>query len=270
MGFEPTGDLRRRRFSRPVLSTTQPPLQASNLFENFPVFHSHDFRLCDRSCDRSYTRGLLWPFRQAPRGFNKPIIIFLDVAAETLCRSYARASLSRPRSICPASNPSGSPLCDGSYASASPDNRRLGWLASSYCGEFHTGCACDCDETATESRGAVLAHRAESARAAHGRGRPCHRPAATYTRCNFSTTRDAGRESLFPNRRHSAGVTGQRSHAIPVMLIAMMAGWAHAGRCATMSANCISLTIPFRGAGSSSLRICGTRPLETSPVHFLF
>ena len=27
VGFEPTGDSRRRRFSRPVLSTAQPPLR---------------------------------------------------------------------------------------------------------------------------------------------------------------------------------------------------------------------------------------------------
>jgi hypothetical protein len=78
VGFEPTGDLRRRRFSRPVLSTTQPPLQVTNLFEKFSVFHSQNFRVCDRP----YTRGLLWPSRRARRGFNKPIIMFLDVAAE--------------------------------------------------------------------------------------------------------------------------------------------------------------------------------------------
>jgi hypothetical protein len=82
VGFEPTGDLRRRRFSRPVLSTAQPPLQVSNLFENFSIFHSQNFRLCERFCDRPYTRELLWPSRQAPCGFNKPIIMFLDVAAE--------------------------------------------------------------------------------------------------------------------------------------------------------------------------------------------
>ena len=82
VGFEPTGDLRRRRFSRPVLSTTQPPLQASNLFENFPVFYSQNFRLCDLFCDRPVPRQHLRPFRQARRSFNQPIIMFLDVAAE--------------------------------------------------------------------------------------------------------------------------------------------------------------------------------------------
>src|SRR5262249_54211748 len=58
------------------------PLQASNLFENFRVFHSQTFRLSERFCDRPYTRGLLWPSRQARRGFQQPITMFLDVAAE--------------------------------------------------------------------------------------------------------------------------------------------------------------------------------------------
>ena len=76
VGFEPTGDLRRRRFSRPVLSTTQPPLQPLNLFESFPVFHSQNFRLCGRVCDRPVPRYHLRPTRQSRRGFNQPIIMF--------------------------------------------------------------------------------------------------------------------------------------------------------------------------------------------------
>ena len=82
VGFEPSGDLRRRRFSRPVLSTTQPPLQPLNLFEYFRFFHSQNFCFCYRFWCRSVPGKLRGPFRQARGGFNEPVIVFLDVTAE--------------------------------------------------------------------------------------------------------------------------------------------------------------------------------------------
>lgn len=82
VGFEPTGDLRRRRFSRPVLSTAQPPLQPLNLFEDFRFFHSQNFCLCYRFWCRSVPGNLLGVFRQPRSGFKPPIIMFLGVSAK--------------------------------------------------------------------------------------------------------------------------------------------------------------------------------------------
>jgi len=49
----------------------------------------------------------------------------------TLYRSYGRASSSRPRSRCPALNPSGWRRSGGSRTSASAHSQRPSWLVSS-------------------------------------------------------------------------------------------------------------------------------------------
>jgi len=44
--------------------------------------------------------------------------------------------------------------------------------------------------------------------------RLCRGPAATHTRCDFSTTRDSAGETVVPHRRRPAAVKAPRSHAI--------------------------------------------------------